>query len=105
MTRIRGVPAETVRPGDDFEWVNTWAAASGLKAAQRFASEAAEAVPSKQAAPTFPAAPDALERDIAEIARARDALIATERAKSFTLPGPRASRSSPTRPRTRDCVP
>jgi hypothetical protein len=101
MTQNRGGPATTVRPGDDFEWVNSWADASGLKAAREFAAE-----PIKQGAPspkpavapvavardtTLPAASDQLERDIADIERARDAIIAAEGIGAYALPTPRTA--------------
>jgi hypothetical protein len=114
MTQNRGVPTATVRPGDDFEWVNSWAEASGLKAARDFAAEPVKPVtptPVRSAAPspinpaipvsrlapapeaatdaseTFPLAADQLARDIAEIETARDAIIAAEGTGPFALTG------------------
>lgn len=98
MTQIRNAPAD--RSGDDFEWVNTWADASGLKAAREFAAApvraatlppkptVAAAAASAPAAPDtrFPIAPDQLERDIAEIEKARDAINAAEGKGAFVLP-------------------
>jgi hypothetical protein len=96
MMQNRGVPATTVRPGDDFEWVNSWADASGLKAAREYAAEPIKpTVPPTQpaAAPApvardtaFPVASDQLVRDIAEIERARDAIIAAEGKGAYALP-------------------
>jgi hypothetical protein len=113
MTQNRGGPATTVRPGDDFEWVNSWAEASGLKAARKFAAEPAKTVtppaarpaplPIKSVAPAakpapaheaaadtadaFPVMADQLARDIAEIETARDAIVAAEGTGPFALTG------------------
>jgi hypothetical protein len=126
----RSGPTATTRAGDDFEWVNSWAEASGLKAAQEFAAQPAKAVPAKTAppvavapspvvvapspvraapSPIVAAAPraapqtvpsngaaafaDRLAQDIAEIERARDAIIAAEGTAAFPLPrSPRAAK-------------
>jgi hypothetical protein len=113
MTQNRSGPATTVRPGDDFEWVNSWAEASGFKAAREFAAAPAKPVapaparpaplPTKPVAPAakpaqahepaddtsdaFPVATDQLARDIAEIETARDAIIAAEGTGQFALTG------------------
>jgi hypothetical protein len=98
MMQNPGVPTATARPGEDFEWVNSWADASGLKAAQEFAAEpikpmALSAKPAAAPAPVtrgtvFPVASDQLARDIGEIEHARDAIIAGERAGAYALPAP-----------------
>jgi hypothetical protein len=125
----RSGPTATTRAGDDFEWVNSWAEASGLKAAQEFAAQPAKTPPAKTASPIVaapppvvaapriapaaaspvlapsppvvaarvpvPANPSAtfaasgqLAQDIAEIERARDAIIAAEGTGAFVLPPP-----------------
>jgi hypothetical protein len=132
----RSGPTATTRAGDDFEWVNSWAEASGLKAAQEFAAQPAKTAPLVAAAPwpvasapssvlaappplvaaAPPAAPrsvpsnlaaafaDQLAQDIAEIERARDAIIAAEGTAAFPLPpSPRAAKGSLLR--RRDAVP
>ncbi len=111
MMQKRNGPAATTRAGDDFEWVNSWAEASGLKAAREFAAQPAKpvsppaapvAVPNAVPAAAAPvrrviaAASGQLARDIAEIERARDAIIAAEGRGVFALP-----RSRPAAPRTR----
>jgi hypothetical protein len=117
MTQNRGVPTASVRPGEDFEWVNSWAEASGFKAARNFAAAPAKPVtpppvrpatlPIKPVAPastpvparapatdtqqTFPVASDQLACDIAEIEAARDAIIAAERTGPFALTAPKTA--------------
>src|SRR5262245_43426771 len=103
MTQIRGIPTDTTA-GADFEWVNQWAAASGLSAAQKFAAEPAKpAEPARPAEPVarakaFPAAPGQLDRDIAEIERARDALLGAEAPARRREPVRRAGRRNDTVP-------
>jgi hypothetical protein len=108
MMQKRSGPAATTRAGDDFEWVNSWAEASGLKAAREFAAQPVRPIPPPAAVPNaVPAAAapvrrviaatsDQLARDIAEIERARDAIIAAEGRGVFALP-----RSRPAAPRER----
>jgi hypothetical protein len=97
MTQNRRGPA-TTRAGEDFEWVNRWAEASGLNAARQFAGQPVKGTPSPapagaSAPSAFPAAPDQLARDIAAIEQARDAIIAKSRG-AYVRPQPR-----PLRPR------
>jgi hypothetical protein len=81
------------RAGEDFEWVNSWAEVSGLNAAREFAALPATASRSAQvtaarSAGAFPVVPGQLARDLAEIEKARNAIIAAEGAGVFVLPGP-----------------
>ena len=98
MTQNASEAAATMGSGDDFEWVNNWADASGLETARRFAAAPAKApaLPARPApapAPAavardtrFPIAADQLARDIAEIETARDAIITAEGTGVFVLP-------------------
>jgi hypothetical protein len=98
MTQNRRRPATT--RGEDFEWVNRWAEASGLNAARQFAGQPAQGTPPPAPAraasgartgalsSVFPVLPDQLARDIAEIERARDAIIAAEGASVSSRPRP-----------------
>jgi hypothetical protein len=124
MTQKRSGPA--TRPGEDFEWVNSWAEASGLNAAREFAAQPVKAAPAPAApvapiAPvppvaavavatvrspgTFAFAPDQLARDIADIEQARDAIIAAEATGVFVLPATRRRKPSTGVLRRHDAVP
>jgi hypothetical protein len=105
MTQIRNAPADA--SGNDFEWVNSWADASGLKAAREFAAAPVRAVtppakpvaaqapaPQETTGAGFPIAPDQLERDIREIEKARDSINAAEGKGAFVLPTRRAKPSA-----------
>jgi len=100
MTQNRSGPAAMNRPGEDFEWVNRWAEASGLSAAREFAAQPIKATtaPAASTAPvaaatrsprTYAIASDQLARDIADIEEARDAILAAEGAGVFILPAAR----------------
>jgi hypothetical protein len=105
------------RTAEDFEWVNSWAEASGLNAAREFAAQpvkaASPAVPPPRTAPvaatkspaaTYPITVDQLARDVGEIEQARDAIIAAEGKGVFVLPGPQR-RKRPGILRRHDTVP
>jgi hypothetical protein len=111
-----------MRPGEDFEWVNSWAEASGLNAAREFAAQpvkAAAAPAAPLAAPVAPVAQpivrssgspfavasDQLARDIADIEQARDAIIAAEGTGVFLLPAARRRKPSAGGLRRHDAVP
>ncbi len=105
MTQNRSGPAAMNRPGEDFEWVNRWAEASGLSAAREFAAEPVEATSVPAAALTAPVAAatrsrtyaiasDQLARDIADIEEARYAILAAEGAGVFILPAARRRKPS-----------
>jgi hypothetical protein len=112
MTQNRRGPA-TIRAGEDFEWVNRWAEASGLNAARQFAGQPVTGTPSPAPAAAgdhsaaFPAAPDQLARDIAAIEQARDAIIASEGRGAYVraLPRPPLRRRVADILRRRDVVP
>ena len=113
-----------MRPSEDFEWVNSWAEASGLNAAREFAAQPVKAAPAPAAptaAPVVPAAlvapaiarspgpfafaTDQLARDIADIEQARDAIIAAEGTGVFLLPAARRGKPSAGVLRRHDAVP
>jgi len=105
MTQNRSGPAAMNRPGEDFEWVNRWAEASGLSAAREFAAQPIKATtaPAASTAPvaaatrsprTYAIASDQLARDIADIEEARDAILAAEGAGVFILPAARRRKPS-----------
>jgi hypothetical protein len=112
MTQNRRGPA-TTKAGEDFEWVNRWAEASGLNAARQFAGQPVKGTPSPVPAPAaagasapsaaFPVAPDQLARDIAAIELARDAIIA-EGPEACVRPPPLRPRVAGI-PRRHDVVP
>ena len=123
MTQKRRGPA--MRPSEDFEWVNSWAEASGLNAAREFAAQPVRAAPAPaapSAAPVVPAATvtpaiagspgspfavasDQLARDIADIEQARDAIIAAEGTGVFLLPTARPGKPPAGVLRRHDAVP
>src|SRR5205814_1366760 len=82
MAQNREIP----KAGEDFEWVNHWAANGA--ASRRFAR-----------------AEDQLHRDMAEIAAARDALMTQEEATPFRIPPAITDETARERPRNRDSVP
>src|ERR1051326_996377 len=135
MTQNREIPKAEHRTGEDFEWVNHWAASGAARRPTRSQAierdhRAIEArVQQIESDPTaieslsagdrsaivgdssaiapdhYGCAPGQLDRDLADIAAARDALIAQDQPPTFRVPPALMGRPVDARRRNRDSVP